>query len=150
MCSVYQVVFKSLKVEYFWKCFQSLKNLCPERWSSLSALFVKLHLNMSKVIGKILSVYQKPLPWKVVYSKEILYIRYFNRAKANQTWLLLASIAAPISQRREIWKGILNQNMKWPTPDAKGVNSQQLAKIRLELILSQSIIRKNSSAQNVL
>ena len=57
---------------------------------------------MSKVIGKILSVYQKPLPWKVVYSKAILYIRYFNRAKANQTWLLLASIAAPISQRREI------------------------------------------------
>ena len=63
---------------------------------------MKLDLNMSKVIGKILSVYQKPLPWKVVYSKAILYIRYFNRAKANQTWLSLASIAAPISQKREI------------------------------------------------
>ena len=60
---------------------------------------------MSKVIGKILSVYQKPLPWKVVYSKAILYIRYFNRAKATkfaQTWLSLASIAAPISQKREL------------------------------------------------
>ena len=60
---------------------------------------------MSKVIGKILSVYQKPLPWKVVYSKAILYIRYFNRAKATklaQTWLTLASIAAPISQKREL------------------------------------------------
>ena len=107
LCSVYQVVsiliindiIVAVKTR---KYFQSLKNLCPERWSSLSALFVKLHLNMSKFIGKILSVYQKPLPWKVVYSKAILYIRYFNRAKANQTWLSLASIAAPISQKREL------------------------------------------------
>ena len=66
---------------------------------------MKLDLNISRVIGKILSVYQKPLPWKVVYSKSILYIRYFNTAKTTkfaQTWLSLASIAAPISQKREL------------------------------------------------
>ena len=66
---------------------------------------MKLHLNISRVIGKILAVYQKPLPWKVVYSKAILYVRYVNRAKTTkfaQTWLSLASIAAPISQKREL------------------------------------------------
>ena len=150
MCSVYQVVsiliindiIVAVKTR---KYFQSLKNCVLK-----IVIFVKLDLNMSKVIGKILSVYQKPLPWKVVYSKAILYIRYFNRAKANQTWLSLASIAAPISQKRELWKGISNQNMKWLTSDVRSVNSQQLAKISLENIHSQSIMGINSSAQNVL
>ena len=63
--------------------------------------------------------------------------------KSNfQTWLSLLSIAVPISHRREIWKGILIQNMKWSTSDLKGVNSQQLTKISLENIHSQSIIRE--------
>ena len=71
-------------------------------FSKIFGICYKLHLNISRVIGKILSVYQKPLPWKVVYSKAILYIRLLQQRENNQTWLLLASIAAPISQKREL------------------------------------------------
>ena len=47
-------------------------------------------------------------------------------------------------------KGISNQSMKWSTSDVKGVNLQQIAKISLQLILSQSMTRINSSTQNAL
>ena len=74
------------------------------------------------------------------------HIELLSQLKTTKWWLSFVSIAAPISHRRQIWKGKFNQNMKWPTSDVKGVNSQQLAKISLENILTQSIIRKNSSA----
>ena len=132
MCSVYQVVsiliindiIVAVKTR---KYFQSLKNLCPERWSSLSPLFVKLHLNMSKVIGKILSVYQKPLTWKVVS------LIWKSAIFPNMTFIC-EYCGTNFSQKKTLTRHIKSKH---------DVNSQQLAKISLELILTQSIIRSD-------
>ena len=70
--------------------------------------------------------------------------------KTTKWWLSFVSIAAPISHRRQNWQGTSSGSTIKLNLGVTSVNSQQLVKIGLKLILTQSFMGKNSSAKNVM